>query len=108
MIESIVEEVIQIVGDGIQWKEDLVSLTGVIMRLIQQKRELKGHGRTKKRVVEIILTKLLDQLFFDESQAETVSKFIVEMLPTTVDMLKSLARSIAEANTLSCSSCVLT
>jgi len=31
MIETIVLELIEIVGDGIQLKEDLISLTGLIM-----------------------------------------------------------------------------
>ena len=105
MIESIVEEILLIVGDGIQWKTDLVSLTGLIMRLVQQKRELKGKGPQKKRAVEMILQALLEKSFFNEEQSILVSTFILDVLPLVIDTLKGLARSIADASGIQTKCC---
>ena len=96
MIETIVLELLEIVGDGIQWKDDLGSLTGLIMRLVQSQHELKGRGKTKKRIVEMVCTELIDKNFFNDEQEQIVKNFILEFLPLTIDMLKGLARSIAE------------
>ena len=97
MISDLVEEILEIVGDGIQWKIDLVSLTGLIMRLVQQKRELKGKGPQKKRAVEMILQALLEKSFFNEEQSILVSTFILDTMPLVIDTLKGLARSISDS-----------
>ena len=96
MIETIVLELLEIVGDGIQWKDDLVSLTGLIMRLVQSQHELKGRGKTKKRIVEMVFNELIDKNFFNDEQEQILKNFILEFLPLTIDMLKGLARAIAD------------
>lgn len=98
MISDIIEEIEEIVGDGIQWRTDLISLTGLIMRLVQSKKELKGKGVQKKRAVEMVLQALLEKSFFNEEQAILVSTFILDTMPLVIDTLKGLARSIAEVS----------
>lgn len=95
MIETIIFELLEIVGDGIQYRTDLVSLVGLIMRLVQGQRELKGRGKTKKRITEMVLNELVDKKFFNDEQEKLVRNFIIEFLPLTIDVLKGLAREIS-------------
>jgi hypothetical protein len=73
---------------------NLVEITGEVMALVQKRGELKGLGQRKKRIVQTILQELLDAAFFDE-EAKAVSIFIVNTLPATIDMLKTLSRTIS-------------
>ena len=102
MIAEIVDELLEIFGDGIQWKTDIISVVGLIMSVLQKKRELKGKGKTKARIVELVLQELLDRMFFDEDNSKIVAKFIVEFLPGTLIMLKNLARSISSGGSKRC------
>ena len=74
---------------------NLVEITGEVMALVQKRGELKGLGLRKKRIVQTILQELLDAAFFDEEEAKAVSIFIVNTLPATIDMLKTLSRTIS-------------
>ena len=99
--DEVIVELLEIVGDGIQWKEDLISLTGLIMRILQQKRELKGKGASKKKLVEVVFQELIERNFFNQRQADLVKNFLA-FLPTTIDMLKGLARAISDAKFTTC------
>ncbi len=78
---------------------NLVEITGEVMGLVQKREDLKGLGQRKKRIVQTILQELLDAAFFDEEEAEAVSIFIVNTLPATIDMLKTLSRTISNSKT---------
>ena len=95
MINQIIEELLEIVGDGIQWRTDLVSLVGLTMRIVQSQQELKGRGATKKRIVSMIFDQLIDRNFFNDEQEKIVRNFIIEYLPETINILKGLANEIS-------------
>ena len=95
MINQIIEELLEIVGDGIQWRTDLVSLVGLTMRIVQSQQELKGRGKTKKRITEMVLNELIDKKFFNDEQEKIVRNFIIEYLPETINILKGLANEIS-------------
>ena len=95
MINQIIEELLEIVGDGIQYRTDLVSLVGLTMRIVQSQQELKGRGKTKKRITEMVLNELIDKKFFNDEQEKIVRNFIIEYLPETINILKGLANEIS-------------
>ena len=93
-VRGIYEEVHTIFADGFQ-APDLLSLLAVTMKIIQHKPEMRGRGSIKKEVAILVFEMVLKESgFFNAEQSKEASRFLVNSLPTLVDTLKSLGKSI--------------
>ncbi len=94
LVRGIYQEVHNIFADGFQ-VPDLLSLLAVVMRIIQEKPELRGRGSIKKEVAILVFEMVLKESgFFTAEQSREASRFLVNSLPTLIDTLKSLGKSI--------------
>ena len=93
-VREISNEVRSVFADGFQIP-DLLSILGVVMRVIQHKPEMKGKGALKKEVAILVFEMLLKETgWFTGEQAEEASRFLVYSLPTLIDSLKKISKSI--------------
>ena len=91
-VREISNEVRSVFADGFQIP-DLLSILGVVMRVIQHKPEMKGKGALKKEVAILVFEMLLKETgWFTGEQAEEASRFLVYSLPTLIDSLKKYPR----------------
>lgn len=97
IVEEIYTEVFDILSDGIQPVDDLVALTGLVMTIIQRRKELSKRGDLKREIITTIFMDLANKSgLFTKEQAETMTEFIANSLPIITDNLKRLARAIYE------------
>ena len=95
-IKNILQQTHDIFADGFQVM-DLLSLTAVIMRIIQLEGDLKGKGSVKKDIAILVFTQFLRETnLFTPEQSQEAAKFLVNSLPNIIDTMKTLSRSIQE------------
>ena len=93
-IKNILEQTHDIFADGFQVL-DLLSLTAVIMRIIQLEGDLKGKGSVKKDIAIVVFTRFLrETALFTPEHSQEAAKFLVNSLPNIIDTMKTLSKSI--------------
>ena len=101
-VSSVLKETHDLFADGFQLL-DLLGLTAVIMKLIQMREHLKGHGKLKKEIALLVFEKFIYSTdLFTPEQAKEASAFLVQGLPTVIDSMKYLSKSIGASARFKC------
>ncbi len=101
-VSSVLKETHDLFADGFQLV-DLLGLTAVIMKLLQMRKHLKGHGKLKKEIALLVFEKFIQSTdLFTPEQSKEASAFLVQGLPSVIDTMKELSKSIGAAAKFQC------
>ena len=101
-IKEVFAEAVAVFSDGFQ-AHDLIAIGGIIMRIVQMKEDFKGKGSLKKKIVLLVFEKIIVETgLFREAQAVEATKFLVGSLPTLIDEIKSISRTLAQKTSRWC------
>ena len=97
IVKEIYEDTINIVRDGFQYHDFILTL-GIIMRLCQLRKDLKGKGPQKKEIALTVFKLFVTESgLLSDSEAEVAGTFILTTLPSLIDTLKSISKDIADS-----------
>ena len=96
-IHEVFIEAVKSFRDGVDLG-DFVLVTGLLMRIVQRRPDLKGSGTVKKEIVIGVFALLIEESrLFTTEQADDAAVFLADVLPTLVNVLKTIAVELADA-----------